>query len=106
MSVVERPARVQPRASELALGESEAVGGIGGNGIVLGVVAGGILVAVLEEVNVVAEPGKAHEVVKLPPRHPAQRSADNVAEHDDAKLHARANPMSSWIAPVATSNVR
>src|SRR2546421_294217 len=51
------------------------------------IVAGRIIVAVLEEIHVVPEPGESEDVLQVVPRQPAERPANDITQNDDPQRH-------------------
>src|SRR5262249_39470759 len=85
MSVEVRPAIVEPEPSERVRGECEPVRRIRAHDAARRVVAGVVVVAVLDEQHVVSQLREAEHVVEVVPRQTSERAAHDVTENDDAE---------------------
>src|SRR5258705_10092271 len=85
MRVVVRPSRAQTQAPEHTLRKRQAVCGIRIGDISNRVVAGRIVVAVLEEEDVVTQSPETDDVLQVVPGDSPERSPHPIAQHDDTQ---------------------
>src|SRR5262249_62046433 len=83
VSVVVGPALGHADSLEDTGREGETVRRVGRELPARRIVTGSVVVAVLQEVDVVTQTEQAHQVVKVLPHDPAERPPDDEAEDDD-----------------------
>src|SRR5262245_44872288 len=100
MAVEVCPPLCQSVAREHLGREMKSVRRISRGGVGVRVIAGRIIVAVLEEVDVVTQVPQAQYIVKITPCHPADWPADDIAEDEDPQrlrpAHGRCRDPADW----------
>jgi hypothetical protein len=89
MGVIVPPTAIQSNAFERGFRKFQPIIGIRTGEVSTGIITGGIVIAILEEVNVMAQAIKPHYVLQMMPGQPAQRATDDIAQDNDPQTISR-----------------
>jgi hypothetical protein len=85
MSIVISPLVACTGSVESVLCESQAIVRIGINDITSRIIAGRVIIAIFEKVNLMSETSKPQNILEMMPSESPNRPPNNIAENNDAK---------------------